>query len=102
MSPNWLIKLAMYCTRVLLNQIPKRRLSGIQKEILILYKNFLKTANTKQNKEELKEIIRTRFKENAKKYSVHNITAIEWQIRYAKSQLQMLKNANVSGVSIMK
>ena len=91
-----------FTTRILLNQIQKRRLSGLQKEILKLYKEFLKTANTKKNKEELKEIIRTRFKENAKKYSVHNITAIEWQVRYAKSQLEMLKNSNVSGITIIK
>lgn len=73
------------------------RRSQLQKEVLKLYRAFLRTGARKSA--ETKNIVRQTFKENAK-IPPNNVQLIEYHLRRGRSQLRLLDNS-ADGISRM-
>jgi hypothetical protein len=82
-------------------QASTRRLSGIQRQVLSIYRILLKEANKKENSEPLKQYIREQFKQQATAIPVHNHYQIEWYIRHAQSQLEVLSSPQCTNITFM-
>jgi len=68
--------------------------SGIQKQILKLYKDFLKEIRKfpeTKGKQELFYYIRNQFKEKSKKIPKREFQKIEYLLNFGKRQLKLLK-----------
>lgn len=89
-------------------RIPKRRLSGLQKQVLSLYRNFLrqtslkvKDNNCSLNENESKIVrnnIRQNFESN-KNVDIKNYMKIEFLIRAGEKQLKLFKDPNCTGLA---
>lgn len=66
------------------------RRTQLQKEVLKLYRAFLKTSARKSP--ETKTVVRQTFKENAK-IPASNIQLIEYLLRRGRSQLRLLEDS---------
>jgi len=81
---------------------PKIKHSGLQIEVLSLYKGFLKVVRTKARDEEEKQkalaFVREKFKQRAT-WPKRDINTIEAWIRRAKKQLEMLKLEGTEGIT---
>jgi len=75
-----------------------KRISGLQVHVLTLYKQFLRTAKTKNNPE-LTQYIKQQFREDSK-ISKTAIDKIEWKLRNGKYQLDTISNPNFQGFSV--
>lgn len=68
--------------------------SGLQKQVLNLYRRLLRTAS-KQTvpivQDNLKQFIRREFKEKAKEINFKDISSIEHQIRLGERRLEFFK-----------
>lgn len=77
--------------------------SGIQKQVLQLYKSFLVAINCKQMdreaKQRLKTFVKAEFNRNAK---IHRkeFEAIEYLIRKGEKQLETLKKSSITDFNI--
>ncbi len=66
--------------------------SGLQKEVLKLYRLFLEVCRDKP--ESTKKIVQHTFRENASNLDSTNIQAIEYLIRRGRNQLRILRNSD--------
>lgn len=76
------------------------RHSGLQKEVLKLYKSFLRELQKKphfEGKAQLQQHIRDTFKLRASTVSVRDIKRVEHFLRYGRRQLEILKLQGTEG-----
>lgn len=68
--------------------------SGLQKEVISLYRNFLRTAKEQSVpsvRENLKRFLAREFKSKATEINTKDINGIEHQIRLARKRLEFFK-----------
>ncbi|PON96229.1 LYR motif-containing protein [Trema orientale] len=77
------------------------RLSGMQKQVLSLYRGFLRAARSKSAEErhKIESIVSTEFRRNAKQVDRKNFIYIEYLLRRGKKQLDQLKNPDTISLS---
>lgn len=68
------------------------RRTGLQREVLKLYRLFMEACRDKPHK--TKEIVQQTFRANASTLERTNIQAIEYLIRRGRNQLRTLKNSD--------
>lgn len=70
------------------------RLSGIQKQVLSLYRSFLRAARSKptEDRQQIELIVSAEFRRNSKEVDRKNFIYIEYLIRRGKKQLEQLKS----------
>ncbi|KAL9655924.1 hypothetical protein ABK040_007545 [Willaertia magna] len=76
----------------------KSKLSGIQRDVLSLYRQFLRTAKRKENPEMLKKYIRHEFN-TYKDIPKNETNRIEWFLRNGYNKLEMLQNETCTSVT---
>lgn len=83
---------------------PGQRLSGIQKQVLGLYRGFLRAARLKgpEERQKIESVVSLEFHQNAKSVDRKNFLYIEYLIRRGKKQLDQLKSADTVGLSSVK
>ncbi|XP_010554614.1 PREDICTED: succinate dehydrogenase assembly factor 1, mitochondrial [Tarenaya hassleriana] len=69
------------------------RLSGMQKQVLSLYRGFLRAARSKseEDRREIETIVSAEFRLNSKQIDRKNFQYIEYLVRRGKKQLDQLK-----------
>ena len=72
--------------------------STVQKEILVLYRQFL---NLTKNHTDLRNLVKAEFKKNATLSRLDTIT-IDSCLRRGRRQLEMLKNSSVYRTSVFR
>ncbi|KAK7251764.1 hypothetical protein RIF29_35248 [Crotalaria pallida] len=77
------------------------RLSGMQKQVLSLYRGFLRAARTKSPEErhKIESIVSEEFHRNSKEVDRKNFLYIEYLLRRGKKQLDQLRNPGTTGLS---
>lgn len=68
--------------------------SGLQKDVLSLYRQFLKIARLQQFpnvRVSLKELVKKEFKVKAQEINERNIQAIEHELRIGRKKLEFFK-----------
>ncbi|CDP00907.1 unnamed protein product [Coffea canephora] len=77
------------------------RLSGMQKQVLALYRGFLRAAHSKSPEErhKIESFVSSEFRRNAKQIDRKNFQYIEYLLRLGKKQLEQLKNPDTIGLS---
>lgn len=78
------------------------RQTGLQKEVLKLYRSFLGVIRAKPSpaRPGLHKYVGDQFRDNAKKIQAKDITAVEFLLRKARKSLEMLEDPNTQGVSV--
>ncbi|XP_024983735.1 succinate dehydrogenase assembly factor 1, mitochondrial [Cynara cardunculus var. scolymus] len=73
-----------------------QKLSGIQKQVLSLYRGFLRTARCKspENRSHIESIVSAEFRQNSKLIDRKNFLHIEYLLRRGKKQLDQLKTVD--------
>ncbi|KAL2894312.1 Succinate dehydrogenase assembly factor 1 mitochondrial [Bienertia sinuspersici] len=81
-----------------------QRLSGLQKQVLNLYRGFLRVARSKspEDRHQIELIVAEEFHRNSKQVDRKNFVYIEYLLRRGKKQLDQLKNGDVVSLSSMK
>ncbi|KAG4972834.1 hypothetical protein AAZX31_11G013300 [Glycine max] len=81
-----------------------QRLSGMQKQVLSLYRGFLRAARSKSEEERCKieSIISQEFRRNAEDVDRKNFLYIEYLLRRGNKQLDQLKNPGTTGLSSLQ
>ncbi len=74
--------------------------SGLQIQVLSLYRRLLRAAETKTDPNPIKVLIRQQFKTNAGNISKHAHQRIEFFIRQGQNQLAHLQSSQMEGVQI--
>ena len=77
------------------------RHSGLQKEILRLYKELLRTAQKKELPRSSIENIRQRFRQRAE-WPHRDIETIEAWLRQGRSQLEILQRPETKNVTVFR
>ncbi|KAL3503819.1 hypothetical protein ACH5RR_033660 [Cinchona calisaya] len=77
------------------------RLSGMQKQVLALYRGFLRVARSKSPEERhrIESFVSVEFRRNSKQIDGKNFQYIEYLLRLGKKQLEQLKNPDTIGLS---
>ncbi|EPS67847.1 hypothetical protein M569_06928, partial [Genlisea aurea] len=77
------------------------RLSGMQKQILALYRGFLRSARTKSPEERsrIEATVSSEFRRNASLVDRKNFLHIEYLLRRGKKQLDQLKSPDTVGLT---
>lgn len=77
------------------------RLSGMQKQVLSLYRGFLRAARSKsaEDRRRIESIVSTEFRHNAKQVDRKNFLFIEYLLRRGKKQLDQLKSPDTISLS---
>ncbi|KAL6646538.1 hypothetical protein ACP70R_018146 [Stipagrostis hirtigluma subsp. patula] len=80
------------------------KLSGIQRQVLALYRGFLRTARQKapEERRRIESVVSTEFRENARNVDRRNFVYIEYLLRRGKRQLDQLKNPDITGLSTLE
>nr|CAD1840165.1 unnamed protein product [Ananas comosus var. bracteatus] len=80
------------------------KLSGMQKQVLGLYRGFLRAARLKATEERraIESVVSTEFRHNAKNVDRKNFIYIEYLLRRGKKQLEQLKNPDTTGLLTLK
>ena len=83
---------------------PSQRLSGMQKQVLGLYRGFLRAARLKapEERQRIESVISSEFRQNAKNVDRKNFLYIEYLIWRGKKQLEQLKSADTVGLATLK
>lgn len=83
---------------------PKLQLSGLQKQVLGLYRGFLRAARLKapDERRKIEGIISAEFRRNSKDISRKNFLQIEYLIRRGKKQLEQLNSPVTVGISTLQ
>ncbi|XP_031104499.1 succinate dehydrogenase assembly factor 1, mitochondrial [Ipomoea triloba] len=78
-----------------------QRLSGMQKQVLSLYRGFLRAARAKPpiERRQIKSLVTAEFRHNAKQVDRKNFMYIEYLLRRGKKQLDQLKSPDIVGLS---
>ncbi|KAM0012421.1 putative complex 1 LYR protein [Helianthus debilis subsp. tardiflorus] len=73
-----------------------QKLSGIQKQVLSLYRGFLRTARSKtpENQAHIESLVSAEFRKNAQSIDRNNFLHIEYLLRRGKKQLDQLKTVD--------
>eukprot|EP00741_Cyanophora_paradoxa_P015291 tig00000194_g14760.t1 len=79
------------------------RLSGLQKQVLQLYRLTLRAAEAKDasSRSALKDFIRSEFRRQAS-IPKTEVTRIEFMLRRGKKQLETLQQPSITGFSIVQ
>ncbi|PWZ15093.1 Ankyrin repeat-containing protein [Zea mays] len=79
------------------------KLSGIQKQVLALYRGFLRTARLKapEERRRIESVILAEFRDNARSVDRRNFVHIEYLLRRGKKQLEQLKNPDITGLATL-
>lgn len=79
------------------------KLSGMQKQVLGLYRGFLRAARSKSMEErrQIESIVSSEFRRNSKQIDRKNFQYIEYLLRLGKKQLDQLKNPDTIGMSTL-
>ncbi|KAL6963927.1 hypothetical protein U1Q18_034934 [Sarracenia purpurea var. burkii] len=77
------------------------KLSGMQKQVLGLYRGFLRAARTKSaaDRRQIESIVSAEFHRNAKLVDRKSFLYIEYLLRRGKKQLEQLKSPDTVGLS---
>ncbi|TXG53467.1 hypothetical protein EZV62_022636 [Acer yangbiense] len=77
------------------------RLSGIQKQVLSLYREFLRVARSKSGEDhrQIESIVSAEFHRNSNEIDRKNFIYIEYLLRRGKKQLEQLKSPDIVGLS---
>ncbi|XP_026656496.1 succinate dehydrogenase assembly factor 1A, mitochondrial isoform X2 [Phoenix dactylifera] len=80
------------------------KLSGMQKQVLGLYRSFLRVARLKTPEERcrIESKISDEFRHNAKNVDRKNFLYIEYLLRRGKKQLEQLKSPDTVGLYAFK
>nr|XP_043610992.1 succinate dehydrogenase assembly factor 1, mitochondrial [Erigeron canadensis] len=72
------------------------KLSGIQKQVLSLYRGFLRTARSKpqENRAQIESLVSAEFRRNSEMIDRKNFLHIEYLLRRGKKQLDQLKTVD--------
>jgi hypothetical protein len=76
-----------------------KRLSGLQIQVLSMYRILLRAAETKDNATTIKQMIRSEFRKNATIPVAHH-NRIEWHINQSRNKLELLQNPNVKNITV--
>ncbi|KAL8482384.1 hypothetical protein ACS0TY_028525 [Phlomoides rotata] len=81
----------------------KPRLSGMQKQVLALYRGFLRAARTKtpHERSRIEAIVSEEFRRNSSQVDRKNFLYIEYLLRRGKKQLDQLKSPDTVGLSTL-
>ncbi|KAL2349397.1 hypothetical protein Fmac_003397 [Flemingia macrophylla] len=76
-----------------------QKLSGIQKQVLSLYRGFLRAARSKSHDERrnIESVVSQEFRRNAKDVDRKNFLYIEYLLRRGNKQLDQLRNPGTTG-----
>ncbi|KAI8542445.1 succinate dehydrogenase assembly factor 1, mitochondrial [Rhododendron vialii] len=79
------------------------KLSGMQKQVLGLYRGFLRAARTKSPEErrQIESIVSAEFRRNSKLVDRKNFIYIEYLLRRGKKQLDQLSSPDTVGLSYL-
>ncbi|KAM6559745.1 hypothetical protein CsatA_028984 [Cannabis sativa] len=77
------------------------RLSGMQKQVLSLYRGFLRAARSKsaEDRHKIESFVSAEFRNNAKEVDRKNFVYIEYLLHRGKKQLDQLKSRDTVGLS---
>ncbi|KAK1294983.1 hypothetical protein QJS10_CPA16g00002 [Acorus calamus] len=77
------------------------KLSGLQKQVLSLYRGFLRAARSKgpEERQRIESIVSAEFHQNSKNIDRKNFLQIEYLLRRGKKQLDQLKSPDTVGLS---
>ncbi|CAN1216043.1 Succinate dehydrogenase assembly factor 1A, mitochondrial [Linum perenne] len=77
------------------------RLSGMQKQVLSMYRGFLRAARLKSADErrQIETIVSAEFRRNSEQVDRKNFIYIEYLLNRGKKQLDQLKSPGVVGLS---
>ncbi|CAN1189967.1 Succinate dehydrogenase assembly factor 1A, mitochondrial [Linum perenne] len=80
------------------------RLSGMQKQVLSMYRGFLRAARLKSADErrQIETIVSAEFRRNSEQVDRKNFVYIEYLLNRGKKQLDQLKSPGVVGLSSFK
>lgn len=78
-----------------------QKLSGLQKQVLSLYRGFLRAARSKpcEDRCQIESIVSAEFRRNSKQVDRKNFFYIEYLLRRGKKQLDQLKSPDTMGLS---
>ncbi|KAF8026684.1 hypothetical protein BT93_F3226 [Corymbia citriodora subsp. variegata] len=78
-----------------------RRLSGMQKQVLALYRGFLRATRSKSpdDRHRIESIVSSEFRRGARQVDRKNFLYIEYLLRRGKKQLDQLKSPDTTGLS---
>ncbi|XP_065864227.1 succinate dehydrogenase assembly factor 1, mitochondrial [Euphorbia lathyris] len=81
------------------SRVPK--LSGMQKQVLGLYRSFLRAARMKppEDRRQIELFVSAEFRRNSKEVDRKNFIYIEYLLRRGKKQLDLLKSSATVGLS---
>ncbi|GAA0187024.1 hypothetical protein LIER_34312 [Lithospermum erythrorhizon] len=79
------------------------RLSGMQKQVLALYRGFLRAARSKppEERSQIEKIVSAEFRQNAKQVDRKSFLYIEYLLRRGKKQLDQLKSPATVGLTYL-
>ncbi|KAK9928142.1 hypothetical protein M0R45_025291 [Rubus argutus] len=79
------------------------RLSGMQRQVLSLYRGFLRAARLKSadDRQKIESLISNEFRCNAKNVDRKNFLYIEYLLRHGKKQLDQLRSPDTVGLSAL-
>ncbi|GMY22569.1 succinate dehydrogenase assembly factor 1, mitochondrial-like [Fagus crenata] len=79
------------------------RLSGMQKQVLSLYRGFLRAARSKSSEDRCKveSFVSAEFRRNSKQVDRKNFVYIEYLLRLGKKQLDQLKSPDTIALSTL-
>ncbi|GAB4825616.1 hypothetical protein Ancab_008490 [Ancistrocladus abbreviatus] len=77
------------------------RLSGMQRQVLSLYRRFLRAARTKppEDRRKMESIVSAEFRSNSKSVDRKNFLYIEYLLRRGQKQLDQLKSPDTVSIS---
>ncbi|KAI9082921.1 hypothetical protein K1719_035064 [Acacia pycnantha] len=81
-----------------------QRLSGMQKQVLSLYRGFLRAARSKPEEERCKieSVVSEEFRHNCRQVDPKNFIYIEYLLRRGKKQLDQLRDPGTTGLSSLQ
>ena len=81
-----------------------QRLSGMQKQVLSLYRGFLRAARSKSDEErhKIESIVSEEFRRNSKEVDQKNFIYIEYLLRRGNKQLDQLRNPGTTGLTSLE
>ncbi|XP_050377419.1 succinate dehydrogenase assembly factor 1, mitochondrial [Argentina anserina] len=80
-----------------------QRLSGMQRQVLGLYRGFLRAARSKsaRDRRKIESLVSSEFRSNAKNVDRKNFLYIEYLLRRGQKQLDQLKSPDTIGLSAL-